>query len=181
MRWLRRPRLQLPLEFEMSAPLVRDLEILAELFRSGGWRELRVESGGVSVLFSTDLAAVSLSGPDGTAERVPASVEAAAPAAHVAAPAPRGPAASSAVAPEPGWHAVRAPNLGTFYRSPKPGAAPFVEVGQRVTADAEICLLEVMKLFTSVKAGVAGTVAQIAAADAELVEGGQVLFYIDSD
>ena len=80
---------------------------------------------------------------------------------------------------DPSWTPVTASNLGTFYRSPKPGAAPFVDVGQRVEADTEICLLEVMKLFTSVKAGIAGTVRQISATDAELVEGGQVLFYIE--
>ena len=76
---------------------------------------------------------------------------------------------------------MAAPNLGTFYRSPKPGSPPFVEVGQKVTADTEVCLIEVMKLFTSVKAGTAGTVRHVAAADAELVEGGQVLLYIESD
>jgi biotin carboxyl carrier protein len=73
---------------------------------------------------------------------------------------------------------VVAPNLGTFYRAPKPGAAPFLEIGQKVSADTEVCLIEVMKLFTSVKAGVAGTVRHVAVADAELVEGGQPLLYI---
>lgn len=47
---------------------------------------------------------------------------------------------------------VEAPNLGTFYRSPKPGAPPFVEIGQEVQKGAELCLIEVMKLFTSVRA-----------------------------
>ena len=74
-----------------------------------------------------------------------------------------------------------APNLGTFYRSPKPGSPPFVELGQQVAADTEICLLEVMKLFTSVNAGVAGTIMKVCAVDAELVEGDQVLFYIEQD
>ena len=47
---------------------------------------------------------------------------------------------------------MRAPNLGTFYRAPKPGAPPYVAVGQRVEAATEVCLIEVMKLFTSVRA-----------------------------
>ena len=51
---------------------------------------------------------------------------------------------------------MRAPNLGTFYRAPKPGAPPYVSVGQRVEPTTELCLIEVMKLFTSVAAGVTG-------------------------
>lgn len=166
----------------MSDQLARDLELLAELFKAGGWRELRVESPGVSVLFSTDADAASL-GATATDHAVilrePSSVSPAVATVPVAVPMLE--AAVSDVSIDPAWHAVTAPNLGTFYRAPKPGADPFVEIGQRVAPDTEICLLEVMKLFTSVKAGVAGTVAWIAAADAELVEGGQILFYIQTD
>ncbi len=74
---------------------------------------------------------------------------------------------------------VRAPNLGTFYRAPKPGAPPYVSLGQWVEAETELCLIEVMKLFTSVQSGVRGTVKQILAEDSQLVEFGQPLFVID--
>ena len=111
---------------------------------------------------------------------VPVPVSAAAPAVAVPS-APTVAAKASAAPVDPAWTAIPAPNLGTFYRSPKPGSPPFVEVGQRVTADTEICLLEVMKLFTSVKAGVAGTIRQVCAEDAQLVEGGTILFYIAAD
>lgn len=158
----------------MSEALVRDLETLAELFKSGGFSELRVESASLSVLFSTDAASAAT----GTPAAVP--MPAAAPIKAAAVPAAPARAASSGPV-DPSWSPVVAPNLGTFYRSPKPGAPAFVEVGDRVEADTEICLLEVMKLFTSVKAGVAGTVRSISAADAELVEGGQTLFYIETD
>ena len=77
------------------------------------------------------------------------------------------------------WVAVRAPNLGTFYRAPKPGAVPYVSVGQKVDADTEVCLIEVMKLFTNVLAGVAGTVRQILVGDMELVEYDQPLFLVE--
>ena len=75
--------------------------------------------------------------------------------------------------------AVRAPNLGTFYRAPKPGAPPYVAVGQKVEASTEVCLIEVMKLFTSVRAGVTGTVREVLAEDAQLVEFDQPLFLIE--
>jgi acetyl-CoA carboxylase biotin carboxyl carrier protein len=78
-----------------------------------------------------------------------------------------------------GCVAIRAPHLGTFYRAPKPGAAPYVELGQTVHADTEVCLLEVMKLFTTLRAGVSGTVRAICAKDSALVESDDVLFWVE--
>ncbi len=76
---------------------------------------------------------------------------------------------------------MRAPNLGTFYRAPKPGAPPYVRIGQHVDPTTELCLIEVMKLFTSVFAGVSGFVRQVLVEDAELVEFDQALFLIEPD
>ena len=75
---------------------------------------------------------------------------------------------------------VVAPYLGTFYRSPKPGSAAYVELGARVEAESEMCLVEVMKLFTAVRAGHAGTVVAILASDGELVTADQPLFAIEA-
>jgi acetyl-CoA carboxylase biotin carboxyl carrier protein len=77
------------------------------------------------------------------------------------------------------WLAVTAPNLGTFYRAPKPGTPPFVEIGQAVEADTDICLIEVMKLFTTLKAGRKGIVRRACVKDATMVEFGATLFYIE--
>ena len=74
--------------------------------------------------------------------------------------------------------AIRAPMLGTFYRAPSPGAPVFVEVGQRVRAEDTVCLIEVMKLFNSIKAGVDGVVTQILAENAKLVEYNQALIVV---
>ncbi|WP_374414013.1 acetyl-CoA carboxylase biotin carboxyl carrier protein subunit [Novosphingobium colocasiae] len=164
----------------MSDQLARDIEILAELFKAGGWAELRVEGGGLSLLMSNDSAAAGIEGPAVVAVApVPAAAQA--PTAAAPAAAAANPAQVTSGPIDPAWTAVLAPNLGTFYRAPKPGAAPFVEIGQRIDADAEICLIEVMKLFTSVKAGIAGTVRHVAASDAQLVEGGEPLIYIEQD
>lgn len=73
---------------------------------------------------------------------------------------------------------VTAPTMGHFYARPDPNADPYVTVGSTVGSDSTVGLLEVMKLFNSVTAGVAGTVEQICIADAELVEYGQVLMRI---
>jgi biotin carboxyl carrier protein len=152
-----------------------DLQQLAEQFLASGWSELRVKAGDTEILFSLDPNSPGL----GNAERV-APVQPSTPAASLeptTSAAPQG-AATEPSAVEPSWLPVVAPNLGTFYRAPKPGAPPFVEVGSTVTEDTEVCLLEVMKLFTSVKAGRAGKIVRICAADSELVDAGRILYYI---
>lgn len=162
----------------MSKNAAHDVERLVELFKAGDWREIRVASDGFSLLLSADPAVNRLSAQQPAV--APATQQ---PPVSAEEPVAVAPASAPAVAPpgaiDPSWVAVDAPNLGTFYRSPKPGAPAFVEVGQKVEAGTEVCLIEVMKLFTSVRAEVAGTIRHIAAADAELVEGGQPLMYIE--
>lgn len=77
--------------------------------------------------------------------------------------------------------AVRAPLPGTFYRAPRPGAAPFVEVGSRVGADTVVGIVETMKLFNSVTADAAGTVAEICLGNAEFADRGVTLLRIRAD
>ena len=78
-------------------------------------------------------------------------------------------------------HTVASPMLGTFYRAQAPGAAPFVDVGARVEPDTVVCLIEVMKMMNSVPAGVVGTIVEVCAENAELVENGAPLFQVRPD
>lgn len=80
-----------------------------------------------------------------------------------------------------GLTAIAAPMVGTFYRAPEPGADPFVKVGSRVDADTTVGLVEVMKVFTAIPAGVTGTISEVVAANAQFVEKGAVLFLITPD
>jgi acetyl-CoA carboxylase biotin carboxyl carrier protein len=91
--------------------------------------------------------------------------------------APTPPAAKDA-AVEDGTVAVTAPLLGRFYSQPEPGAAPFVTVGSDVNEDTTVGLIEVMKTFNAVRAGVSGTVTEICAQDSQLLEYGQVLLRV---
>ena len=97
------------------------------------------------------------------------------------APAPQAQAAKSeakaAAIPE-GLLPITAPLLGTFYVAPEPGAPPFVKVGAAVTEDTTVGLIEVMKVFNSVRAGVKGTVVEIVAQNGQFVEYGQTLFLV---
>jgi len=95
------------------------------------------------------------------------------------------PAAAPAVAPAAkpaaipaGMTAVTAPILGTFYVAPEPGAPPFVKVGQQVTEDTTCGLIEVMKVFNSVRAAVKGTIVEVVAQNGQFVEFGQALFIV---
>jgi acetyl-CoA carboxylase biotin carboxyl carrier protein len=99
--------------------------------------------------------------------------------------APGGPEASASPArtqdDSDGLATIPAPMLGTFYRAEAPGKPPFVEVGSRVEPDTIVCIIEVMKMMNSVPAGVAGTVAEVIAENAQLVEYGQPLFRVEPE
>ena len=73
---------------------------------------------------------------------------------------------------------IRAPMMGVFYRAPAPGAAAFVEVKTFVTEYASVGMIELMKLFYTIKSGVRGTIARICVEDAQPVKEGQVLFLV---
>jgi acetyl-CoA carboxylase biotin carboxyl carrier protein len=156
----------------------QDIDSLIELFESSDWDEMHLKVEGFELFLSTD--------PNrrvsGALQEPPAIL--AAPAARQATPG-RGQSVAGAAQSEPAlsvpshWVAVTAPNLGTFYRAPKPGAAPFVEIGQTVEPDNDICLIEVMKLFTTLKAGIKGIVRRVCVKDAAMVEFGETLFYIE--
>jgi acetyl-CoA carboxylase biotin carboxyl carrier protein len=94
--------------------------------------------------------------------------------ASIAAPASTAAAAAAAAAPN-GQLEIRAPLVGSFYRAPQPGAAPFVDVGTLVTPDTVVAIIETMKLMNSVYAGAAGRVVDICIEDGGVVEQHQVL------
>jgi len=106
------------------------------------------------------------------------SVAAAQPVAIAAAPA----AAATAAAPEPEpgqeGHVVKAPMVGTFYRSPSPDAKVFVEVGQAVKEGDTICIIEAMKLMNEIEADASGVVKAILVENGQPVEYGQPLFIL---
>jgi len=77
-----------------------------------------------------------------------------------------------------GLEEIRSPMVGTFYRAPKPGAAPFVEIGASVSEHSVIAIIEVMKLMNSIAAGVKGEVVEILVQDAQFVEPGQLLMRV---
>jgi acetyl-CoA carboxylase biotin carboxyl carrier protein len=94
-------------------------------------------------------------------------------AAPAALPAPAAPAA---VAPASDLKEIRSPMVGTFYRAPSPDAPPYVEIGQTVTEDTVVCLVEAMKVMNEIKAEASGVIAEVCVENAKPVEFGKPLF-----
>lgn len=150
--------------------------------------EVIVEAGDVKLVVRRNLAAGAGAGaappiaaPGNTAapaRPVPAQPISAAPPSAPAA-ASNGSAAAPAMVAATNQTAVASPMVGTFYRSPSPDAPPFVEVGQAVRKGDPLCLIEVMKLFTTIASGHDGRIVQIGADNGELVEYGRTLFVIE--
>ena len=90
-------------------------------------------------------------------------------------------AAPEPAEPEDGLHYLTAPMVGVFYASPRPGEPPFVTPGDTVEEDDIVCIIEVMKLFNSIAAGVRGRVIDILAENGAMVEYGQRLIAIEPD
>ena len=125
-----------------------------------------------------DYLEVEVGGTRIVADRSGATVAARAAAAPVAAPAAAAvpPSAEPCAGVAEDLLVVPAPMVGVFYRSPEPGAPPFVEVGSRVEEGATLGLVEVMKMFNSVTAPIGGEVVEVLAGSNDFVEYGQPLF-----
>jgi acetyl-CoA carboxylase biotin carboxyl carrier protein len=147
---------------------LRKLKKLIDLVQESGIAELEITEGEEKVK-------IVKGGVVTVAAAQPVAV-AAAPAAAAAAPAAGAPAAE----PEPGQegHVVKAPMVGTFYRSPSPDAKVFVEVGQAVKEGDTICIIEAMKLMNEIEADASGVVKAILVENGQPVEYGQPLFIL---
>jgi len=147
----------------------QDVAEILRLLEESDFLELRIEHEGLKLTLrragarDADTAAAPLVPP--TAAISPASWSAPESAAQ-----PEGSAMS-----DPSLIEITAPLMGIFYRAPRPGAAPYVEVGSVLEEDTVIGIIEVMKLMNSVRAEVRGTVIEILAEDGAAVEQGQVL------
>lgn len=102
-----------------------------------------------------------------------------------AAPAPADPTraasvppATASVPPMPTYKEILSPIVGTFYRSPAPDAAPFVEVGTRVVKGQVLCIVEAMKIMNQIESDTTGTISAIIVENAQPVAYGQALFHI---
>ncbi len=150
---------------------LRKLKTLIDLVAESGISELEITEGDGKVrIVKSPFGPAALQPPMPIA--APIAAAATAPAA-ASAPAP-----ASAAAAEPEGHAVKAPMVGTFYRSSAPGAQSFVEVGQTVKAGDTLCIIEAMKLMNEIEADASGVIKAILVENGQPEEYGQPLFII---
>jgi len=150
---------------------IRKVKKLIELLDESGIAEIEITEGEESVRISR------------YAQGAPAPA-----AAHIVHAAPAAPPAAAAVPagepapaaePEEDGFLVTAPMVGTFYAASSPGAAPYVQVGDRVKEGDTLCIIEAMKMMNQIEADVAGVIKSIRVQNGEPVEYGQTLFVID--
>jgi len=150
---------------------IRKVKKLIELLDESGIAEIEITEGEESVRisrYSQNAPPVMTAAP----APAPAPAPAAAPAAATTEPA-------APKEPEETGFQVTAPMVGTFYASSSPGAAPYVQVGDRVSEGDTLCIIEAMKMMNQIEADVAGVIKSIRIQNGEPVEYGQTLFVID--
>ena len=158
---------------------LRKLKKLIDLVQESGIAELEITEGEEKVKI--------VKGGEATVTPIGPAAAPAAAAATAGAPAPAAPAAPAAAAaasaapeePAPSGHVLKAPMVGTFYRSASPESKPFVEVGQNVKAGETVCIIEAMKLMNEIEADATGMIKAILVENGQPVEYGQPLFIIE--
>lgn len=153
----------------MKAIEIEDVQGLAQLLRDSP------EIGSIEVkgLFGTKVVITR------TGSGTPAFVSAPMPQVLAGAAGGAGPGEPEAARPAPALKEIKSPMVGTYYKSPEPGADAYVKSGTRVSPGQTVCIIEAMKIMNEIEAEIAGVVREILADDAQPVEFGQVLFRVD--
>ena len=143
---------------------IDEIKAIAEIVSANDLTELKLESEGFTLEIkrgAVQLPAVA-----------PVSMVAAAPAVQAAPAAPAAESAANRIT-------IDSPLVGTLYRAPSPEAAPFVKVGDKVTPDTVVCIVEAMKVMNEIKAEKSGVIKDILVENGSAVEFGQPLFVIE--
>ena len=139
---------------------LKDIKAIVDLMEKNGLTAFEMERGGFRIALSKG----AVAGP--AVSYAPAPVAA---PASTAAPA-------EAPAPAASGKEIPSPMVGTFYTAPSPESPPFVKVGQKVTPDTVVAIIEAMKVMNEIKAEVSGTITEVAAENGQPVQFGQAHF-----
>ena len=151
---------------------LEELEKILELMDANKLTELEYEEEGKKIRLKREdgSAPVPVAMPMPPMAPIPVSV----PAAPAASAAPATPSALP-----PNCVEFTAPLVGTFYRAPRPDAEDFVNVGDEITADKVVCIIEAMKMMNEIKAEIKGTIREILVKNGQAIEFGEPLFLIE--
>jgi acetyl-CoA carboxylase biotin carboxyl carrier protein len=154
----------------------RGVQEILRTFRESGWTAMTLDVDGMRITVGKNGPPSTAAAPHTAPPTAPLAAPRAAAPAALAAPVP--PARPAEVVDTTGCVAVTSPAVGAFWTAPSPGQPPFVQVGDTVEEDQQLAIVEVMKLMNPVTASTAGTVVQVCAANSDLVEYEQTLFWI---
>lgn len=154
---------------------IKEIRTLIDLMKKNGVAVFKMEREGFKITLKTSEATVShsvVTSQPMLSYNGPAAQPASAPAPAASAPAPAAaPAASGGIE-------IKSPMVGTFYSSPSPDSPTFVSVGQEITPDTVICIIEAMKVMNEIQSEISGTVVECLVANGTSVEFGQPLFRV---
>jgi acetyl-CoA carboxylase biotin carboxyl carrier protein len=158
-----------------SEPLdVQKIHYLVRLMKRYDLTDLNINDGPVQIRLKRRGPETFAPPPAGWTPYAPPAPQPAAPAPAASAPPP----APAEPAPAPNTIVIRSPMVGTYYASSAPDVPPFVSVGTVLQPDTTVCIIEAMKVFTDIPAGVSGTVAEILVKNGQPVEFDQPLFRV---
>ncbi len=146
---------------------IKEIRALIDLMKKNGLAVFKMEKEGFKITLQT-------AGAEGS----PVIHYAQAPQPALGAPAAAPAAASAPAAAPSNLKEITSPMVGTFYASSSPEAAPYVEVGQTVTPETVVCIIEAMKVMNEIKAEVSGVITEVAAENGKPVQFGQALFRV---
>ena len=160
----------------------QEVDALLAAFEESSWLELTLEVGGDTLHVSRrpdgrDSGASDAPSPNRTRA---ASADGRVPSGDAPAPPPPATVDAEPIPENRCGIPVVSPSIGLFWRAPAPGAPPFVEVGSRVGADDTVGIVEVMKLMSPIRAGVAGIVTAVLVDNGAMVEHGQPLVLVET-
>lgn len=158
---------------------IKDIKLIIDLMTKNGLTEFELEKDNEKIRIKRGLEGEAVIIPSaGGVERPVALPTAPAPAPVAAAPGSSAPSAPAASTPPAGVKEIKSPMVGTFYRSPSPEAAPYVEIGQNITEETVVCIVEAMKVMNEIKAECRGVVTEVLVESGKPVEFGKPLFRV---
>ena len=153
---------------------IRQVKKLIELLDESGIAEIEITEGEEAVRISRYPTGAAAAPAPAYAPPPPA-----APASQASTPASAQPSEPASAPPEEDGFQIKAPMVGTYYSASSPGAAAYVQVGDRVSEGDTLCIIEAMKMMNQIEADVSGVIKSIRVQNGEPVEYGQTLFVID--
>ena len=151
-----------PLELE-------DIKAIIDLMKKNDLAVFKLEKEGMKIELEAHRHPVPLVATQPVVQSAPAAAQVATPSSTPASPP---------VEPKAKYKEVVSPMVGTFYRAPSPDSAPYVQVGQDITADTVVCIIEAMKVMNEIKAEIQGVIAEVLAENGTPVQFGQPLFRV---